>query len=250
MVFVQFEDWGLISYEDALLKQSHYQSKLVNFKLALREKEIKQDTLKPENEQEFEFNKLIIPNQYLIFCEHPPVFTFGNRKKVENLLLNDLQLKAMDIQTFPIRRGGDITFHGPGQIVGYPILDLEKFFTDIHRYLRTIEEAIIKTLEEFEIKAGRIQGLSGVWVESEDSSKARKICAIGVHCSRWVTMHGFAINVNTDLEYFNYIIPCGIKDKGVTSMKKELGFNIPIENVKSVLMEKLAMEFGIVYDQP
>jgi lipoyl(octanoyl) transferase len=227
MVTVHFEDWGLISYGLALEKQKDIQSQLVQFKLENRETE----------------KSGIPPHQYLIFCEHPPVYTLGNRAHSQNLLISTDELQARNIEIYPIRRGGDITFHGPGQMVGYPILDLEMFFTDIHKYLRYIEEGIILTLKEFDIPSGRIEGLSGVWIDPENPLRARKICAVGVHCSRWITMHGFALNINTDLGYFKHIIPCGIKDKGISSMAIEKKQWIDPEKVKSLLREKLASLF-------
>lgn len=161
------------------------------------------------------------PNR-LIFVEHPPVFTLGKSGKMENLLLSDEKLKEIGAEFYKINRGGDITYHGPGQLVGYPILDLENFFTDIHKYLRLIEESVILTLQEYGVTGERSAGETGVWIDVGKPS-ARKICALGVRASRWVTMHGFAFNINTNLDYFNYIIPCGIKNKGVTSLAAELG---------------------------
>lgn len=181
---------------------------------------------------------------HLLFCEHPPVFTLGKSGHLENLLLNEQLLKEKGIEFFHTNRGGDITFHGPQQIVGYPILDLEKFFTDIGRYLRSLEEVIILTIGEYGLQGDRSPGETGVWIEPEIKHKARKICALGVRCSRWITMHGFALNVNTDLNYFNYIIPCGIIDKQVTSIEKELGKKVPLEEVK----QKIKKNFEKVFD--
>jgi lipoyl(octanoyl) transferase len=174
-------------------------------------------------------------NNYVIFCQHPHVFTLGKSGKEEHLLLNPDQLKERDATYYKINRGGDITYHGPGQIVGYPILDLDNFFTDIHLYLRQLEEAVILTLREYGIESGRVPGLTGVWLDGDHPAKARKICALGVKSSRWVTMHGFAFNVNTDLRYFNYIVPCGISDKAVTSLQKELGHPVDLEEVEQKL---------------
>jgi len=181
---------------------------------------------------------------YLLFTEHPPVFTLGKSGNKENVLLNDDELKEKDIQFFNTNRGGDITFHGPGQIVGYPILDLEKFYTDIGRYLRSLEEVIILTMAAYGIRGERSPGETGVWIEPGVPGRERKICAIGVRCSRWITMHGFAFNVNTDLTYFNHIIPCGIINKQVTSLDKELGYNQDIQEVK----EKLKKNFENVFE--
>jgi len=181
---------------------------------------------------------------HLLFCEHPPVYTLGKSGHMENLLINEQQMKEKAISFVPTNRGGDITFHGPGQVVGYPILDLEYFFTDLGRYLRSLEEVIILTLADYGITAGRSKGETGVWLSPEDPANARKICAMGVRCSRWVTMHGFALNVNTDLSYFNHIIPCGITDKKVASMHEELGHPVPVEEVKIRLQKHFGEVFG------
>jgi lipoyl(octanoyl) transferase len=170
---------------------------------------------------------------HLLFVEHPPVYTIGKSGDIKNSLLTEEALQARGIDFFRTNRGGDITFHGPGQIVGYPILDLEKFYTDIGKYLRNIEEVIILTLAEYGIKADRSPGETGVWIDPAIPGQERKICAIGVRTSRWITMHGFALNVNTDLNYFNFIIPCGIRGKQVTSLKKELGREVEMEEVKA-----------------
>ncbi len=181
---------------------------------------------------------------YLLFVEHPPVYTLGKSGNKENVLLGEEELKARNIQFFQTNRGGDITFHGAGQIVGYPILDLEKFTTDIGKYLRNIEEVIILTLKAYGIAGERSAGETGVWIDAGKPGRERKICAIGVRCSRWITMHGFAFNINTDLTYFNHIIPCGISDKQVTSLEKELGLKINMEEVK----EKVKRNFEKVFD--
>ena len=185
-----------------------------------------------------------ITQHYLLFVEHPPVYTLGKSGNIDNVLLSEENLKARGIEFFRTNRGGDITFHGPQQIVGYPILDLERFYTDIGRYLRNIEEVIIMTLKEYAIDAGRSPGETGVWIDGDIKGKERKICAIGVRSSRWITMHGFALNVNTDLGYFNFIIPCGIQNKQVTSIQKELGSFVDIEEVK----EKVKRNFERVFD--
>jgi lipoyl(octanoyl) transferase len=181
---------------------------------------------------------------YLLFVEHPPVFTLGKSGDISNLLINENDLGQKEIEFYKTNRGGDITFHGPQQIVGYPILDLEKFTTDIGKYLRNIEEIIILTLAEYGIKGERSQGETGVWIDTAIKGMERKICAIGVRCSRWVTMHGFAFNVNTDLSYFDYIVPCGIENKQVTSLEKELGRKINMEEVK----DKVKRNFEKVFD--
>lgn len=181
---------------------------------------------------------------YLLFVEHPPVFTLGKSGNIGNVLLSEERLKEKGIEFFRTNRGGDITFHGPQQIVGYPILDLEKFDTDIGHYMRNLEEVIILTLGEYGVDAGRSKGETGVWIDAGTRGKERKICAIGVRCSRWITMHGFAFNVNTDLNYFNYIIPCGIQNKQVTSLQKELKHEVNIEETK----EKVKRNFEKVFD--
>jgi len=181
---------------------------------------------------------------FLLFVEHPPVYTLGKSGNMDNVLLSEENLKARGIDFFRTNRGGDITFHGPQQIVGYPILDLEKFYTDIGKYLRNIEEMIILTLKHYDIDAGRSAGETGVWIDADIIGKERKICAIGVRSSRWITMHGFALNVNTDLDYFNFIIPCGIQNKQVTSLQKELGRFVDFEEVK----EKVKQNFEKVFD--
>ena len=218
MVDVHFEDWGLIDYKEAWDKQEKYFA----------------DTLKIKSENRT--NNTNLPTRsYLFFCEHPHVYTLGKSGDMKNLLLDEQGLKDAAASFYKINRGGDITYHGPGQIVGYPIIDLDYFFTDIHKYLRLLEEAIINTLKHYNIVAGRVEGLTGVWIDFDDMEKARKICAMGVRCSRWVTMHGFAFNVNSNLNYFKNIIPCGIDDKAVTTMEFELGRKLDMEEVKSIL---------------
>lgn len=185
----------------------------------------------------------IVTDNYLLLCEHPPVYTLGKSGHMENLLVSSEELAAQHIDFVPTNRGGDITFHGPGQIVGYPILDLEHFFTDIGRYLRSLEEVIILTLAEYGITGDRSSGETGVWLDPHNAG-ARKICAMGVRCSRWVTMHGFALNVNTPLHYFSNIIPCGIVNKKVASMQEELGSPVPEANVKASLQRNFASVFN------
>ncbi len=217
-----FIDWGLIDYQQAWDKQEE----IFNQTVALKGKNRTENTEIPT------------PN-YLIFCEHPHVYTLGKSGHPENLLLDEVGLIDKEATYYKINRGGDITYHGPGQIVGYPILDLDNFFTDIHLYLRTLEEAVILTLADYGIEAGRYPGFTGVWLDA-DNDKARKICALGVRCSRWVTMHGFAFNVNTNLDYFKNIVPCGIDDKDVTSMERELGKTLDMEEVKDKLKSHIA----------
>lgn len=213
-----------------------YQEELLAKALLIK----KANRSRTEEEQE-------LPENHLLFVEHPHVYTLGKSGDESHLLLDGHGLEKEKASYYKINRGGDITYHGPGQIVGYPILDLEQFFTDIHKYMRYLEEAIILTLAEYGITGGRIEGLTGVWLDWEDPAKARKIAALGVKCSRWVTMHGFAFNVNADLDYFGNIIPCGITDKAVTSMKKELGRELDYEEVKGRLKGYLAEVFGYRY---
>jgi len=227
---VKFIDLGLIDYKEAWDYQEKLFREVINKKLANREL--------PIDQQEFTGN-------YLIFCEHPHVFTMGKSGSENNLLINQEQLKSRDIAYYRINRGGDITYHGPGQIVVYPIFNLDYFFTDIHKYMRTLEEAVILTLAEYGLKGERLQGSTGVWFDTDHPGKVRKICAMGVRTSHWVTMHGIAFNVNPDLNYFSLIIPCGITDKAVTSMAKELNSIPDMEEVKKHLKKHLAGVFEI-----
>ncbi|WP_375416268.1 lipoyl(octanoyl) transferase LipB [uncultured Hymenobacter sp.] len=184
------------------------------------------------------------PN-HLLFCEHPHTYTLGKSGQPEHLLLDEAGLARHEAAFHRINRGGDITYHGPGQLVAYPILDLDNFRPDIHWYLRTLEEAVIRTLADYGIRAGRIAGLTGVWLDfEENASRPRKICALGVKCSRWVTLHGLALNVSPDLTYFNHIIPCGIADKAVTSLSQELGRAVPVTEVQERLLPHLAALLG------
>ncbi len=182
---------------------------------------------------------------YLLFVEHPPVYTLGTNGKTSNVLLNEQELAKKGIEFYRINRGGDITFHGPEQIVGYPILDLEHFKTDLGWYLRSLEEVIILTMAEYGLKGERSPGETGVWLDTTIKGKERKICAMGIRCSRWVTMHGFAFNVNTNLDYFNFIIPCGIQNKQVTSLAKELGHTLPLDEVKQKLKHNFEKVFEV-----
>ena len=181
---------------------------------------------------------------HLLFVEHPHVYTLGKSGDASHLLINDNQLQEKQATYYKINRGGDINYHGPGQLVGYPILDLDHFFTDIHKYLRLLEETIILTLDEYGIKAGRSKGETGVWLDEDNIFKARKICAMGVRCSRWVTMHGWGFNVNSNLDYFSNIVPCGIQDKAVTSLNKELGHDVNMNEIK----EKLKKHFSTLFE--
>jgi len=229
---VEFGDLGLMDYKNAW----DYQEGL------LREN-IKLKSVVSSSELSVERSELSTKH-YLLFVEHPAVYTLGKSGKMENVLLGEAEMKSRGIDFVHTNRGGDITFHGPQQIVGYPILDLEKFYTDIGKYLRALEEVIIFTLSDYGIIAGRSGGETGVWIDAAIKGKERKICAMGVRCSRWITMHGFALNVNTDLSYFNHIVPCGIQNKKVTSIKEELGKEVDIAEVK----ERLKKNFEKVFD--
>jgi lipoyl(octanoyl) transferase len=188
--------------------------------------------------------KKALTTHHLLFCEHLPVYTIGKSGKIEHVLISQDELAKRNIGFYPTNRGGDITFHGPGQLVGYPIIDLEYFYTDIGKYLRSLEEVIILTIGHYGIRGERSKGETGVWLDSAIPGKARKICAMGVRCSRWVTMHGFALNVSTDLTYFNSIIPCGIPDKQVTSLKQELGIEVDLSEVKALVRKNFEDVFS------
>lgn len=224
---------GKIDYKDAWDYQEKLFQDVIDVKLANRE-------LKEEQQIE--------TTNYLLFCEHPHVYTLGKSGNEENLLLNESGLKQKEATFYKINRGGDITYHGPGQLVGYPIIDLDNFFTDIHIYLRNLEEAIILTLKDYGIVAGRIEGMTGVWLDHIAKKNPRKICAIGVKTSRWVTMHGFAFNVNANLDYFKNIVPCGITDKAVTSLDKELNRSMDMTEVADKVKKHLAdiFEFDVI----
>ena len=230
------QDMGILPYQQAW----DYQEGLLQKNLAIKSRQLEGNG---EETNSVEVGMKSTSN-YLLFVEHPPVYTLGKSGKSENVLLNEGERKERGIEFFHTNRGGDITFHGPGQIVGYPIIDLENFFTDIGLYLRSLEEVIILTLREYGIEAGRSKGETGVWLDPDRVGFERKICAMGVRCSRWITMHGFALNVNTDLSYFGGIVPCGIQNKQVTSIAKELGSEVAMEEVK----RKLVRNFGIVFD--
>jgi lipoyl(octanoyl) transferase len=214
---VKFIDLGIKDYKETWDFQEELFAKTVSLKIQNRQ-------TGPESQ--------ISTDNYLIFVEHPHVYTLGKSGELSHLLLDEKGLKDKDATFYKINRGGDITYHGPGQLVGYPIIDLDNFFTDIHKYLRLLEEAVILTLAEYGIEAGRIEGLTGVWLDYLEQKNPRKICALGVKSSRWVTMHGFAFNINADIGYFNNIVPCGIADKAVTSMHLELGYHLDETEVK------------------
>lgn len=256
---VIYQDWGLIDYQEAWDRQESLFSETIRIKTERRSLESSVENPDSTHDSKLEIhnaqrtthnstgNRQLATNNYLIFCEHPHVYTLGKSGKPEHLLLDEQGLKDKHATYYKINRGGDITYHGPGQIVGYPILDLDHFFTDIHKYLRFLEEAIILTLQEYGIESGRVDGLTGVWIDGENPATARKICAMGVRCSRWVTMHGFAFNVNSELDYFKNIIPCGIDDKDVTSMERELGRRLDMEEVKEKLKSHIAALFEMTF---
>lgn len=226
---VLFQDLGLIDYKACWDYQETLFDETIAQKIANR-------NLEAESQ--------IQTKNHLLFVEHPHVYTLGKSGDASHLLINDNQLEEKKASYYKINRGGDITYHGPGQLVGYPILDLDHFFTDIHKYLRLLEETIILTLDEYGIKAGRSTGETGVWLDVDNAFKARKICAMGVRCSRWVTMHGWGFNVNANLDYFSNIVPCGIQDKAVTSLNKELGQDVDMAEIKA----KLKKHFGTLFE--
>ncbi len=233
---VLFKDLGRIAYDKAWVYQEGLLQENLRIKAA-----------------RFSTSDISLPledtQHHLLFCEHPHVYTLGKSGHIENLLVNDSRLKELSVSFFKTNRGGDITYHGPGQIVGYPILDLEHFVTDLGKYMRNLEEVIIRTIAHYGIESDRLPGATGVWLDAGVKGKARKICAMGVRCSRWVTMHGFALNVNTDLKYFDYIVPCGIADKSVTSIQKELGRSVDEDEVKKILKKEFSEVFGAVVEE-
>ncbi len=221
---LKFQDLGLLDYKVAWDYQEELFKSVVDIKLKNRNENLELPT----------------PN-YLLFCQHPHVFTLGKSGSLDHLLVQEDELVQKQASFYKINRGGDITYHGPGQLVAYPILDLDNFFTDIHKYVRFLEEAVIRTCADFGVSATRIEGLTGVWITE---GMPRKICAIGVKSSRWVTMHGLALNVNTDLSYFGNIVPCGIDDKAVTSLQMEIGHELSMQEVA----EKLKLHFGELFE--
>ncbi|HEV7379202.1 MAG TPA: lipoyl(octanoyl) transferase LipB [Dyadobacter sp.] len=222
---VLFRDIGLIDYQEAWDLQEKIFAETIAIKTQNRGLEAEQQDSTPN---------------HLLFCQHPHVYTLGKSGKPDHLLLHEEELEAREAKYYKINRGGDITYHGPGQLVGYPILDLDNFFTDIHKYMRLLEEAIIRTIADFGLDGGRIDGLTGVWLDYQEQKNPRKICALGVKSSRWVTMHGFALNVNTDLSYFGSIVPCGIQGKAVTSIAAETGNPVNMNKVSLKLKNHLA----------
>lgn len=228
---VFFQDWGLRDYQSSWDEQERILAEVVAQKV--------------ENRKLSEAEQRPTPN-YLFFVQHPPVFTLGKSGKPEHLLQTEPELESKGIQYYKINRGGDITFHGPGQLVGYPILDLDNFKPDIHWYMRMLEEAIIRTCADYGLDAGRIEGLTGVWLDYLEQKNPRKICAMGVKASRWVTMHGFALNVNTELDFFDYIVPCGIEGKAVTSLAREVGHELDFTEVAQRVRTHLAELFEMI----
>jgi lipoyl(octanoyl) transferase len=231
---VSFKDLGNMRYKDTW----DYQESLLKDNSELKALFRKTGDLPPD---------AIPTNHYLLFVEHPPVYTLGKSGKADHLLINEETLTRRGIDFFHINRGGDITFHGPEQLVGYPILDLEKFKPDLGWYLRSLEEVIILTLAEYGLSGDRSPGETGVWLDPHIPGKERKICAMGIKCSRWITMHGFALNVNTDLNYFHDIVPCGIAGKQVTSMQKELGKSVPMDEVKYLVKKNFERVFNCTF---
>lgn len=229
MQTVYYEDLGRMQYQPAWT----YQENLL------------QQNLQKKANKEYSATQ-----HHLLFVEHPPVYTLGKSGHMENVLISEAEREAKGIEFFKTNRGGDITFHGNGQLVGYPIIDLEKFYTDIGKYLRNLEEVVIKTMAVYGLKGERSSGETGVWLEPSVPGRERKICAMGVRCSRWVTMHGFALNVNTDLSYFDYIVPCGIQQKSVTSLERELGEALPMDKVKQHVLKSFAEVFDVEILQP
>jgi lipoyl(octanoyl) transferase len=239
---VFFEDLGDMPYQAAW----DYQEKLLNENVKKKIEARKRSAeLSLEHSEVQQLETVDGTTHHLLFVEHPPVYTLGKSGDIANVLISEEERKARNIEFFPINRGGDITFHGPQQLVGYPILDLERFYTDIGKYLRNLEEVFILTLAEYGLKGERSKGETGVWLDTTVPGRERKICAMGIRCSRWVTMHGFAFNVNTDLQYFDYIIPCGIRNKQVTSLQKELGYTLNMEEVKAKVKANFERVFNV-----
>jgi len=226
---VWFRDLGHVAFQESWDLQHELLKETVDRKLSNRS---------------LPFEEKLPTENHLLFCAHPHVYTLGKSGKEEHLLVNEKERKEKGIEYYKINRGGDITYHGPGQVVGYPIIDLDNFFTDIHKFLRLLEEVVIRTLAIYGVKGDRLPGATGVWLDPADPARARKICAIGIRCGRWVTMHGWAFNVNSDLSYFDLIVPCGLHDKSVTSLEKELGRKVDIEEVKQYLKLFFSLEFG------
>jgi len=233
---VFFSDWGSMDYKTAWDRQDVLLRENVEVKALVRELATAGEAAGPATTPQ--------TRHHLVFVEHPPVYTLGKSGKIEHVLIGEQERLEKQVDFFYTNRGGDITYHGPGQLVAYPVLDLERFYTDIGRYLRNLEEVIIRTMAEYGLKGERSPGETGVWMDAQLQGRERKICALGIRCSRWITMHGLAFNINNDLQYFDYIIPCGIQNKQVTSLQKELGRAVPMEEVK----EKVKRNFEEVFE--
>jgi lipoyl(octanoyl) transferase len=229
---LEIRDLGLIDYKAAWDRQEELFNQAVHAKL---------DRIRDKTQP--------LPAEYLLLCEHPPVYTLGKSGNEDHLLLGREELFERSIQFFRNNRGGDITFHGPGQVVGYPIIDLDRYYPDIKKYMHALEEVIIRTIADYGLAGHRIEGAIGIWLDKDIPHRTRKICAFGVKTSRWITMHGWALNVNTDLNYFNFIVPCGISDKGVTSMEKELGRKISLEEVREKVIAHFCDVFNFEIDR-
>ncbi|MEP7144389.1 MAG: lipoyl(octanoyl) transferase LipB [Ferruginibacter sp.] len=251
---VTYKDLGVIDYKTAWEYQESLLRENVQRKSAVARKPVMNAEEAGGNSETKDIHELndgtgpLSTTHYFLLCEHPPVYTLGKSGHAENILISETEMQQRGIQFYKTNRGGDITFHGPGQMVVYPIIDLEKFYTDIGRYLRDLEEVVMLTLAEYGIAGKRSRGETGVWIDPDIPGKERKICAIGVRCSRWVTMHGFALNVNTDLGYFDNIIPCGIQNKKVTSIAKEVNIEVEMEEVKEKIQRNFEKVFNVNLD--
>jgi lipoyl(octanoyl) transferase len=238
---VWFHDLGVMEYRHAW----DYQEKLLQQNIAVKSAYAEASADEAANADDPTRNAIPETRHHFLFVEHPPVYTLGKSGKEENVLIGEAERLEKGISFYKTNRGGDITFHGFDQVVGYPILDLEKFTTDIGKYLRNLEEVIILTMADYGLKGERSPGETGVWLDASIPGRERKICAMGIRCSRWITMHGFAFNINTDLSYFDYIIPCGIQNKQVTSMEKELGYRLDMPDVKEKLKGNFEKVFAV-----
>lgn len=243
---VLFEDLGAMPYQAAW----DYQEKLLKENVKKKAEARNSVPVSAESDDfPLTIDDSLLTTHHLLFVEHPPVYTLGKSGDMANVLISEEERVARNIEFYTSNRGGDITFHGPRQLVGYPILDLERFYTDIGKYLRNLEEVFILTMAEYGLKGERSPGETGVWMDTAVPGAARKICAMGIRCSRWVTMHGFAFNVNTDLTYFDYIIPCGIRNKQVTSLQKELGYTLDMDEVKEKVKKNFERVFNVELEE-
>ena len=250
---VLFKDLGIIEYKRAWEEQERLFQLNVAIKTSIRQQEmatiLPADTIVNFTDADADMVPYVLPQttNYLLFCEHLPVLTLGKSGHIENVLISEIEMAKRGIEFYKTNRGGDITFHGPQQIVGYPIIDLENFYTDIGKYLRSLEEVIILTMADYGSIGERSKGETGVWLDAGKPGKERKICAMGVRCSRWITMHGFAFNVNTDLSYFDTIVPCGIQNKKVTSLQNEVGTLLDYEEVKNKVKNNFEKVFSVEF---